>query len=35
MIHDFETDHDVIDLTSYGIDYADLEAIFRIRVGPP
>ncbi len=26
MIHDFETDHDVIDLTSYGIDYADLQA---------
>lgn len=26
MIHDFETDHDVIDLSSYGIDYADLQS---------
>ncbi|MCP4825734.1 MAG: calcium-binding protein [Shimia sp.] len=24
MIHDFEVDHDVIDLSSYGIEYADL-----------
>ncbi len=26
MIHDFETDHDVIDLSSYGIEYADLQS---------
>ena len=26
MIHDFEVDHDVIDLSSYGIQYTDLQA---------
>ncbi|MBO9475106.1 calcium-binding protein [Shimia sp. R10_1] len=26
MIHDFEVDHDVIDLSSYGIEFADLQA---------
>ena len=26
MIHDFETDHDQIDLSSYGLDYEDLQS---------
>ena len=26
MVHDFEVDRDVVDLSSYGIDYADLQA---------
>ncbi len=27
MIHDFEANHDVIDLSSYGIDYDDVAAV--------
>ncbi|MEO1732846.1 MAG: calcium-binding protein [Pseudomonadota bacterium] len=27
MIHDFETDHDVIDLSAYGLEFADVTAV--------
>lgn len=29
MIHDFETDHDVVDLSTYGLEYADIEGLIQ------
>lgn len=31
IIHDFETDHDRIDLSAYGLDYAEVEAALSDR----